>query len=97
MAAGMRATAKAAGYPPEPTVGAPVLDPTVINLADRVVHIAGVTTRPDEAWMLQIGRNLTDEKSGALATTRYLIIDRDTKYSERFRKLVEEDGRQVIP
>jgi putative transposase len=23
----------------------------VINLADRVVHIAGITTRPDEAWI----------------------------------------------
>jgi hypothetical protein len=28
----------------------------VISLVDRVVHIAGVTTRPDEAWMLQVGR-----------------------------------------
>ena len=68
----------------------------VITLADRIVHIAGITTRPDEAWMLQVGRNLTDEKSGALATKRYLIIDRDTKYSERFRELVEEGGTEVI-
>ena len=32
----------------------------VISLADRVVKIAGITTRPDEAWMLQMARNLTD-------------------------------------
>src|SRR5262245_11006445 len=32
----------------------------VISLADRVVSIAGITTRPDEDWMLQMGRNLTD-------------------------------------
>ena len=51
----------------------------VISISDRAVHIAGITTRPDEAWMLQMGRNLTDQKSGALATKRYLIIDRDTK------------------
>ena len=31
----------------------------VISLADRAVHIAGVTTRPDEAWMLQVARNVT--------------------------------------
>ena len=68
----------------------------VISLADRAVHIAGITTRPDEAWMLQVGRNLTDEKSGALATKRYLIIDRDTKYSRRFRELVEEASTEVI-
>ena len=68
----------------------------VISLADRAVHIAGITTRPDEAWMLQMGRNLTDEKSGALASKRYLIIDRDTKYSRRFRRVVEEARTEVI-
>ena len=50
----------------------------VISLVDRVVHIAGITTRPDEAWMLQVARNLTDEQGGALASKRYLIIERDT-------------------
>jgi hypothetical protein len=30
----------------------------VISLADRVVKIAGITTRPDESWMLQIARNV---------------------------------------
>ena len=46
----------------------------VISLADRVVHIAGITTRPDESWMLQIARNVTDAQSGALLSKRYLII-----------------------
>jgi putative transposase len=68
----------------------------VISIADRVVHVAGITTRPDESWMLQVGRSLLDEEGGALATKRYLIIDRDTKYSERFRELVEEGATQVI-
>ena len=68
----------------------------VISLVDRVVHVAGITTQPDEAWMLQVARNLTDEQSGALATKRYLIIDRDTKYSERFRKELDECGADVI-
>ena len=38
----------------------------VISIADRAVHIAGITTRPDEAWMLQVGRNLVDADSGRL-------------------------------
>jgi putative transposase len=38
----------------------------VISLADRVVNIAGITTRPDESWMLQIGRNETDSAGGSL-------------------------------
>jgi transposase InsO family protein len=68
----------------------------VISLADRIVHIAGITTRPDDAWMLQLGRNLLDAESGALASKRYLIIDRDAKYSERFRGLLEANGIEVI-
>ena len=48
----------------------------VISLCDRVVQIAGVTMRPDQTWMLQVGRNLTDCKAGALHVKQYLIIDR---------------------
>jgi transposase InsO family protein len=68
----------------------------VISLADRVVNIAGITTRPDESWMLQIGRNVTDSQAGALRSKRYLILDRDTKYSEQFRRLIRDSGTQVI-
>jgi hypothetical protein len=59
-------------------------------------HIAGITPRPDEAWMLQVGRNLVDADSGALALKRYLIVDRDAKYTERFRTLVKESGTEII-
>ena len=68
----------------------------VMSVAERVVHVVGVTTRPEEAWMLQIARNLVDEESGALASKRYLIIDRDTKYTKRFRRRVEETELRVI-
>src|SRR6202158_3440680 len=68
----------------------------VISLADRVVNIAGITTRPDDSWMLQIARNWTDSQAGALDSKRYLIIDRDTKYSEQFRRLIRDAGTQVI-
>jgi transposase InsO family protein len=68
----------------------------MISLADRVVNIAGITTRPDESWMLQIARNETDPQAGALHAKRYLIIDRDTKYSEQFRRLIRDNGTKVI-
>lgn len=68
----------------------------VISMAERAVHITGLTTRPDEAWMLQVGRSLIDEDGGALVSKRYLIIDRDAKYTRQFRRLVEEGGIQVI-
>jgi putative transposase len=68
----------------------------MISLADRVVNMAGITTRPDESWMLQIARNETDSAAGALHSKRYLIIDRDTKYSEQFRRLIRDNGTKVI-
>ena len=68
----------------------------VISIADRVVHIAGITTRPDESWMLPMGRNLLDEEGGALSLKRKFIVDRDTKYTAQFRKLLEDSGTEVI-
>src|SRR6266516_7847790 len=68
----------------------------VISLADRVVQIAGITTQPHEAWMLQVARNLVYEEAGVLKGKRYLIIDRDTKYAESFRRLVNGSGTSVI-
>jgi transposase InsO family protein len=68
----------------------------VISLADRVVEIVRITTRPDESWMLQIARNVTDSKAGALHAKRYLIIDRDTKYSGQFRRVIRDNGTKVI-
>ena len=67
-----------------------------ISLADRVVQVLGVTAKPDESWILQIGRNLIDSECGALRGKRYLIIDRDAKYTDQFRRWVCEVGTEVI-
>jgi putative transposase len=39
----------------------------VISFADRAVQIAGIATRLDEAWMLQVARNLVDAEAGGVA------------------------------
>ena len=67
-----------------------------IQLSTRTVKIAGITINPDAAWMIQIGRNMTDEESGMLAGNRKLIIDRDTKYCNDFRRLLEQAGTTII-
>jgi putative transposase len=38
----------------------------VIDLATRRVSVCGITTHPNEAWMMQIARNLLDSETGAL-------------------------------
>jgi hypothetical protein len=59
-----------------------------IHLASRRVDIAGITTQPDELWMKQIARNVTMEGCGALRDCRYLLHDRDTKYTQSFRAII---------
>jgi hypothetical protein len=46
--------------------------------------------------MLQVGRNLIDAESGALRAKGYLILDRDSKYTDQFRRLIGEGGTNVI-
>jgi putative transposase len=68
----------------------------VIELASRAVHIAGITTNPNEPWMTQVARNLTDAIDGFLRGKCHLILDRDAKYSEAFRRLFKDDGIEII-
>ena len=67
-----------------------------IDISSRSVYIAGVTTNPDNPWMMQVARNLTDVDTGFLRGKRYLILDRDTKYSDAFRSLLVRDGIKII-
>jgi len=68
----------------------------VIELETRKIEIGGITPGPNETWMMQIGRNLTDPIDGFLAEKRYLILDRDSKYSDAFRSLLTDAGIGVV-
>jgi hypothetical protein len=49
----------------------------VMELATRRIHFAGCTPNPDDPWMKQIARNLTDVEDGFLSGKRYVLMDRD--------------------
>ena len=68
----------------------------VLDLASRTVKIAGITSRPDEAWMMQMARNFTDVEEPVLRRTRSLIMDRDTKYSAAFRAALTRERIEPI-
>jgi hypothetical protein len=53
----------------------------VMKLKTRAVEIAGITRQPDEAWMTQVARNLTDPREGFLRSAQHLILDRDPLYT----------------
>ena len=64
----------------------------VMEVATRRVYFAGRTTSPDEPWMKQIARNLTDSFDGFLLGKRYLIMDRDRKFCKAFRDMLKREG-----
>ena len=66
-----------------------------IHLESRQVQIAGITVHPDELWMKQMARNVTMEGYGILRDRRYLLHDRDTKYTQSFRAIIASG--QVAP
>jgi putative transposase len=68
----------------------------IIQLSTRSVHIAGVTTVPNSAFMRQMARNLTDVSDGFLLHSRYLIMDRDTKYTADFRGHLDREGEKPV-
>ena len=46
--------------------------------------------------MKQIVRNLTDPEDGFLKSKRYLIMDRDTKFCEAFREILNDEGVKPV-
>jgi putative transposase len=67
-----------------------------IDIASRSVHVAGITPHPDNSWMTQIARNITDMDNGFLRGKRYVILDRDAKYSDGFRNVLVREGIHVV-
>ena len=68
----------------------------VIELKTRRVHFAGCTPNPAEAWMTQIARNLTDPIDGFLLGKRYVLMDRDGKFSPKFRGILDDEGAKPL-
>ena len=68
----------------------------VIDIASRRVKIAGITTSPGGPWMKQVTKNLTDHVDGFLLGKKYLIIDRDGKFTPEFQTLLKETGVEPL-
>jgi putative transposase len=67
-----------------------------IEIASRRVHLAGLTANPNGTWVIQQARNLLmdlDERAGGL---RFLIRDRDTKFTAGFDDVFTSMGIKII-
>jgi putative transposase len=67
-----------------------------IELKTRRVHIAGATTKPDSAWVTQQARTLTGDLRALGVVPRFLIRDRDTKFTASFDAVFEAEAARII-
>jgi len=68
----------------------------MVEVATRRVHFGGCTTNPTEPWMKQIARNLTDCEDDFLNGKCFLIMDRDTKFTDRFFEILKCQGVEAV-
>jgi len=68
----------------------------VIELSTRKVHVAGITYQPNEVWMRNMARHLTDGFDGFLRGKRYLILDRDPLFTKGFRDILHGSGVEPL-
>jgi transposase InsO family protein len=68
----------------------------VIELSTRQVHILGVTDHPTSAFVTQVARNLVGDLAERGRSVKFLIRDRDAKFSTNFDEVFRSEGIRVI-
>ena len=67
-----------------------------IELGSRRIHLSPSTVHPDSEWVTQQARNLALRLDGRTPAIRFLIRDRDAKFSGPFDAVLRSEGMRVI-
>jgi putative transposase len=67
-----------------------------VELDTRRVHLSGVTTNPAGEWVIQQARNLSLDLTERSRSVKFLIRDRDTKFTSSFDEVFRSEGVRTI-
>jgi putative transposase len=67
-----------------------------LELSSRRVHFAGCTANPDGRWTSQQARQLAWSLSVRATPARFLLHDRDSKFSRAFDEVFQSEGVEII-
>jgi hypothetical protein len=67
-----------------------------IELDTRRVHLAGITANPTGQWVTQQARNLSFVLTERSRPVKFLIRDRDTKFTASFDEVFRADGIRIL-
>jgi putative transposase len=67
-----------------------------VELATRRVWLAGITTNPDGRWVTQQARNLLMTLDDEGVRPRFIVRDRDSKFTRNFDEVFRSQGMRVI-